>query len=37
MFVPSLYALLSGVRAPKAAAQNKDTDLTMSEETRRKQ
>jgi multidrug efflux pump subunit AcrB len=37
MFVPSLYALLSGMHAPKAAAQNKDTDLTMSEEMRRKQ
>jgi multidrug efflux pump subunit AcrB len=37
MFVPSLYALLSGMHTPKAAAQNKDTDLTMSEEMRRKQ
>jgi multidrug efflux pump subunit AcrB len=37
MFVPSLYALLSGAHAPKAAAQNKDRDLTMSEEMRRKQ
>jgi Cu/Ag efflux pump CusA len=37
MFVPSLYALLSGAHASKAAAQNKDRGLTMSEETRRKQ
>jgi multidrug efflux pump subunit AcrB len=37
MFVPSLFALLSGARAPKAAAQNEGGDLTMSEEMRRKQ